>query len=114
MTERGLSARTVRYAHVVLKCATQQAVRWRLLLENPADGLRVPQQVRNEMRSLTVEQARSLLRAAEGTKYGAVLAVALTTSMRPSEYLGLKWQDIDWTRQTVSIVRSIRRLNGKW
>jgi len=34
--------------------------------------------------------------------------------MRPSEYLGLKWQDIDWARQTVSVVRSIRRLNGKW
>jgi integrase len=114
MTERGLSARTVRYAHVLMKGAMQQAVRWRLLLENPADGLKVPQQVRNEMRSLTVEQARALLKAAEGTKYGAVLAVALTTGMRPSEYLGLKWQDIDWARQTVSIVRSIRRLNGKW
>ena len=28
--------------------------------------------------------------------------------------MGLKWQDIDWTRQTVSVVRSLRRLNGKW
>jgi len=114
MTELGLSARTIRYAHVLMKGAMQQAVRWRLLLENPADGLKVPQQVRNEMRSLTVEQARVLLKAAEGTKYGPVLAVALTTGMRPSEYLGLKWQDIDWARQTVSVVRSIRRLNGKW
>ena len=76
MIERGLSPRTVRYAHVLTKCAMQQAVRWRLLLENPADGLKVPQQVRNEMRSLTIEQARALLKAAEGTKYGAVLAVA--------------------------------------
>jgi integrase len=114
MTERGLSARTIRYAHVLMKGAMQQAVRWRLLLENPADGLKVPQQVRNEMRSLTIEQARALLKAAGGTKYGPVLAVALTTGMRPSEYLGLKWQDIDWARQTVSVVRSIRRLNGKW
>ena len=57
----GLAARTIRYAHVLMKGAMQQAVRWRLLLENPADGLKVPQQVRNEMRSLTVEQARVLL-----------------------------------------------------
>jgi integrase len=83
-------------------------------LENPADGLKVPQQPRNEMRALTVDQARTLLKAAQGTKYGPVFAVALTTGMRPSEYLGLKWQDIDWTRQTASIVRSIRRLDGKW
>lgn len=114
MTKRSLSARTVRYVHVVVKSAMQQAVRWRLLLENPADGLRVPQQVRNEMRSLTIEQARVLLKAAERTRYGPVFAVALTTGMRPSEYLGLKWQDIDWARQTVSVVRSIRRLNGRW
>jgi len=114
MTERGLSARTVRYAHVVVRSAMQQAVRWRLLLENPADGLKVPQQQRKEMRALTVDQARTFLKAAEGTKFGPVLAVALTTGMRPSEYLGLKWQDVDWARQTISIVRSIRRLNGKW
>jgi integrase len=92
MNEGGLSPRTVRYAHVLMKCAMQQALRWRLLLENLADGLKIPQQVRNEMRSLTIEQARALLKAAEGKKYGPVLAVALTTGMRPSEYLAPKWQ----------------------
>ena len=48
MSEQGLSARTVRYAHVVVKSAMQQAVKWRLLIENPADGVKV-QQLRNEM-----------------------------------------------------------------
>jgi integrase len=92
----------------------RQALQWRLLLENPADGVKVPQQPRNEMRALTLEQARVLLNVAMTTPYGPVLAVGLTTGMRPSEYLGLKWQDIDWARQTVSVVRSIRRLNGRW
>jgi integrase len=114
MIERGLSARTVRYAHVVLTSAMRQALQWRLLLENPAEGVKMPQQPRNEMRALTLEQARALLNVALTTPYGPVLAVALTTGMRPSEYLGLKWQDIDWARQTVSVVRSIRRLNGRW
>ncbi len=62
------------------------------------------------MQALTVEQARTLLNLALTTPYGPVLAVALTTGMRPSEALGLKWQDIDWGRQTISVVRSIRRL----
>src|SRR5438034_7164358 len=52
MIERGLSPRTVRYTHVVLRSAMRQAVQWRLLLENPADGLKLPQQSRNEMRAL--------------------------------------------------------------
>ena len=97
MGERDLSARTVRYTHVALKSAMQQALQWRLLLENPAIGVKVPQQPRNEMRALTIDQARTLLKFALNTKYGPVLAVALTTGMRPTEYLGLKWQDIDWT-----------------
>lgn len=114
MMERGLSARTIRYTHVVVRSAMRQALQWRLLLENLADGVKVPQQPRNEMQALTVEQARTLLNIALTTPYGPVLAVALTTGMRPSEYLGLKWQDIDWGRQTISVVRSIRRLNGRW
>jgi integrase len=97
MTERGLSSRTVRYTHVVLKSALRQALQWRLLLENPADTVKIPQQLRGEMRSFTVEQAQTFLKAALATPHGPVLAVALTTGMRPSEYLGLKWQDINWT-----------------
>lgn len=114
MIERGLSARTVRYTHAVLRSAMRQALRWRLLLDNPVDGVKTPQPLRGEMRSLTVEQAQAFLRAALVTPHGPVLAVALTTGMRPSEYLALKWQDLDWTRQTVSVVRSVRRLDGRW
>jgi integrase len=113
MIERGLSARTVRYTHVVLRFALRQALQWHLLFENPAGGVKPPQQVRSEMRVLTVGQARTFLRTAQTTRYGPVLAVALTTGMRPSEYLALKWQDIDWARQTVSVVRSVRKLNGR-
>jgi len=114
MLEGGLSARTVRYTHAVLRSALRQALQWRLLLENPVDGVKIPQQLRGEMRSLTVEQAQAFLRAALATQHGPALAVALTTGMRPSEYLALKWQDLDWTRQTVSVVRSVRRLDGRW
>lgn len=78
MIERGLSARTVRYTHAVLRSAMRQALQWRLLLENPADGVKVPQQPRNELRALTLEQARVLLNVALTTPYGPVLAVALT------------------------------------
>lgn len=114
MIKRGLSPRTIRYTHAVLRSALRQALQWRLLLDNPVDGVKIPQQLRGEMRSLTVEQAQAFLKAALATPHGPVLAVALTTGMRPSEYLGLKWQDLDWSRQTVSVVRGVRRLDGRW
>jgi len=64
MIERGLSPRTVRYTHAVLRSALRQALQWRLLLETPVDGVKIPQHIRGEMRSLTVEQAQAFLRAA--------------------------------------------------
>jgi integrase len=84
MIERGLSARTVRYTHVVLRSALRQALQWHLLLENPADGIKLPPQPRSEMRALTVQEARTFLKAALDTPNGPVLAFALTTGMRPS------------------------------
>jgi integrase len=114
LIDRGLSSRTIRYTHSVLRSAIRQAIRWRLLLQDPTDGAQLPRLGRREMRVLTAEQSRMFLSAALKTHYGPVLAIALTTGMRPSEYLGLKWQDIDWDRETVSVVRTLEKVRGVW
>ena len=114
MIERGLSSRTVRYTYSVLRSAMRQAIRWRLLIQDPTDGAQLPRLGRREMRVLTAEQSRVFLSAALKTHYGPVFALALTTGMRPSEYLGLKWQDIYWDRGTVSVVRTLERSAGSW
>jgi integrase len=112
MIGRGLSARTVRYTHSVLRSAIRQAIRWRLLAQDPTDGAQLPRLRRREMRVLGAEQSRAFLSAALKTHYGPVFTIALTTGMRPSEYLALKWQDIDWERGTVSVVRTLEA--GLW
>ena len=114
MIERGLSARTVHYTHAVLGSALRQAVKWHLLAQCPADGVQLPRLVKREMRVLSAEQARMFLKIALGTIYGPVFAVAMTTGMRPSEYLGLKWQDIDWDQGTVSVSRTLGRGTRGW
>jgi len=103
MMGRGLSPRAIRYTHAVLRSTMRQALNWRLLQESPVDGLKLPQQSRREMQALTVEQVRIFLKAALATPHGPALAVAVATAMRPSEYLGLKWQDVDWVRQTSTL-----------
>ena len=114
LVNRGLSSRTVRYTHSVLRSAMRQAIRWRLLLQDPTEGAQLPRLGRREMRVLNIEQARIFLEDALKTHYGPVFAVALTTGMRPSEYLGLKWPDIDWERGTVGVVRTLEKVKGSW
>lgn len=95
MTARGLSARTVRYAHAVLGSAFAQAVKWRLVAVNPMEAVDLPKQQREEMQVLTAEQSRTLLARAAETRHHAIIATALATAMRPSEYLALRWSDLD-------------------
>jgi integrase len=66
------------------------------------------------LRVLTAEQSRRFLENAMQTAYGPVFAVALTTAARPSEYLALKWQDINWERGTVSVARTLEKVSGGW
>ena len=114
MFERGLSARTIEYTNAVLESAFRQAVRWRMLAEDPCAGVDLPRVKRKEMEALSVEECRRFLAVAEESEWYALFALALTTGMRPSEYLALKWSDIDWQRGAASVSRTIQVSGSAW
>jgi site-specific recombinase XerC len=49
MQERGLSARTVRFTHAVLRSALQQAVKWKLIPQNSALSVDLPLRRQNAL-----------------------------------------------------------------
>ncbi len=55
-----------------------------------------------------MDECRRLLAAAREKEWLSSYALALTTGMRPSEYLALKWSDSDWQRGAASICRTIQ------
>ncbi|HWZ30751.1 MAG TPA: tyrosine-type recombinase/integrase [Bryobacteraceae bacterium] len=114
MFDRGLSARTIEYTNAVLQSAFRQAVRWKMLIEDPCVGVDLPRMKRREMEALSVEECRRFLAAARETEWFALYALALTTGMRPSEYLALKWGDIDWQRGAASVCRTIQHSKAGW
>lgn len=115
MSDRGLSPRTVQGTHWVLNAAFRQPLQWEMILEVPTKGLKLPRIRRREMRVFSVEEAKTFPKVALPTMYGTLFAVAVTTGMRPSEYIGLKWQDIDWERGTASVKRTLRKgPTGQW
>ena len=114
LLDGGLSARTIRYAHAVLRSALKQAVHWKLLLANPADLVDLPRQTRRGLGVLTVRQARAFITAIAGHPYEALFALAMTTGMRPSEYLALTWADVDLEPGTLSVSRTLECYKGGW
>jgi integrase len=116
MLKNGLSPRTVRYAHAILSSALKQAVKWQILAINPASMTDLPQNHRKEMKALSPKEAQRFLNAARDDKWYAVFSLAITTGMRPEEYLGLQWKDIDFKKATATIQRALvwKRKGGGW
>ncbi len=108
LLDRELSARTIRYTHAVLFSALRQAVRWKLLLTNPAEEVYLPRQSRRRFTVFDVEQARRFIASISGHKYEVLFALAITTGMRPSEYLALTWSDFDLERGAVSVSKTLQ------
>lgn len=107
MQGRELSAKTVRYAHVVLSSAFKQAVKWRMLSHNPADVVELPRITRKEMKYLSPGEAVKFLEVAAEDRWAVIFNLALTTGMRPEEYLALQWKDVDLEREQVTIRRAL-------
>ena len=114
MFGRELSARTIEYTNAVLESAFRQAVRWRMLAEDPCAGVDLPRTKRREMNALSLEECRRFLSVAKESEWYPLFALALTTGMRPSEYLALKWSDIDWQRGAASVSRTIQVSGSAW
>jgi integrase len=114
MRRRGLSPRTVRYTHAVLRSALNQARRWKLLTQNPAIEMPLPRAERNEFRVFTPEEAQRFAAACREDSKALLFLIALTTGLRPSEYLALRGGDFDPVRSTLTITRTVERSKGSW
>jgi integrase len=116
MQERGLSSRTVQYTHAVLSSALKQAVKWGMISQNPAALVELPRKERKEMLALSQAEAARFLTAAAEDRLGFLFAFALTTGLRPEEYLGMQWKDVDLARGVVTVQRTLvwRPRLGGW
>lgn len=107
MRERGLGPRTIQIVHNILNRAFNQAVKWRVMVSNPAQFADRPKQVRREMQALGPEQAARFLETARDDRYFLYFALALDTGARPSEILALQWKDVDFEQGRVAIQRTL-------
>jgi integrase len=104
---KGLSPRTVQIVHNILNSALKQAVKWRILQQNPAQYVDRPKQVRKEMAALSPEEAMLFLAVAKEDTHFLYFSLAIDTGARPSELLALQWSDIDFVQKKVTIQRSL-------
>jgi len=108
----GLSPSTIRRVHATLNNAMKQAVRWQLISQNPCEHVTIPKLVKKEMRALNEDEAVRFMNSCACDQYGVMFRFMLLTGCRPGEAFGLQWHDLDFTKQEVSIRRTLTRKGG--
>lgn len=114
MTDRGLSPKTIRNTHGVLHNALMQAVDWGKLYRNPAELVNLPRQAKKEMQVLTKEEAIQFINTLANSRWEALFSLLITTGMRPGEALALKWRDIDFEGERVTVNRTLTSIGANW
>ncbi|MBQ8966845.1 site-specific integrase [Ruminococcus sp.] len=107
--EKQLSARTILHHHRVLSDILQNAVYDGLIIVNPCSRVRAPRVQQKEARYLDEEQAMQLLikvNEKADKPFDVLIPLLLLTGMRRGEACGLEWQDIDFEKNLIHIMRS--------
>lgn len=106
-----LSARTILHHHRVLHKALREAEKLGLISRNPADLVDPPKPQKRIPATLTLEEAERTLELVRGTYLYIPTLLAIATGARRGEIMGLRWEDVDLERGTVSIRQELLRVN---
>ena len=113
LKDKSLSPRVVRGVHTLLHNCLEQAVAERLILANPAQGCKLPQLEKREMKILPQEKIGMYLAEAERRGLLAAFYLELTTGLRRGELLALQWTDLDIENRTLAVTKQVNRINGE-
>ncbi|MEJ7569018.1 MAG: tyrosine-type recombinase/integrase [Gaiellaceae bacterium] len=111
--EGGLSPRTVRYIHTILRKALSDAVRWGIVTRNVADSADPPStraaevSARKSRTFWNEQQVERFLGEAKQHRLHAAFHLATTTGMRRGEVLGLRWRDLDLDGQRLRVEQTL-------
>ena len=108
----GLSPKTLTNMRNLLHMALDQAVKNKLIKENPIEGVRLPKNVQREMRVLSREEQDRLIKAARQAPEPAAFGIIfdLFTGLRLGELCGLRWKNVDMEQGLFRVCETRNRL----
>jgi integrase len=118
MAEQGYKTTTIYQTRITLYNMLEFAKENDVILSNPCK-----KSVKSDMGkpsekkvALTIDEQRKFLMAATGQSYENQYKFTLQTGLRTGELVGLKWDDIDFGKRTVTISRTMeyRYKVGEW
>ena len=110
-----VSASSVIHYHANIHKALKYAVKLDLISSNPADKIERPKKERFMANFYDADEVNRLFEISKGTKLEIPILFGAFYGMRRSETLGMKWDAIDFERDTITIRHTLTTvaLDGK-
>ncbi|MBP1045993.1 site-specific integrase [Enterococcus sp. BWM-S5] len=107
----GLSAKTIHCIINILKSGVRKAVLEGLLVKDPCVSVILPRLKKTSVSALTRIEQECLERVAWQDAECSPVILSLYTGMRIGEISALRWQDIDFTANVISIKHTLQRIS---
>lgn len=110
-----VSASTVIHEHANIHKALKYAVKMDLIPYNPADKVERPKKQKYIADYYRLEELEQLFEATKDHPYSLLIQITAFYGLRRSEALGLKWDAIDFERDTITIRHIVTnaKIDGK-
>ena len=116
MADQNFAKGTIKLARVALNGMFEQARKNKLIKENPLSDVTIPNGAGKRQRSSLTRQEQGLVLEYVGnyaSRFYTLYALALCTGMRQGELLGLRWQDIDFSKRVIHVTGTLTKLAAK-
>lgn len=101
VTDKMISPQVIEKIHTLMKSALNQAVTWGYLQTNPATNITLPKTKSQPREVWTPDQAQSAIDLCDDPILRLAMLLALGCSLRIGEILGLTWDCVDITEESI-------------
>lgn len=105
MEDNNLTTATHNRHLAMLASMFNKGIQWRLVVDNPARGIKPLRENGARLRFLDQDEIRRLL-AAASERFRPILTVALHTGMRRGEIMHLQWSEVDLRNRVLRVCES--------
>lgn len=115
LNKKGYSRNTVELVSVVLSGMYKQAVKNKIIRENPVPLATLPRiEEKKEPRVMTLDEQRTFMEYSKDIYLNDLFELALSTGMRSGELRGLQWKDIDFKNKLIHITGTLVYVNNDY
>lgn len=114
--ENGLSQRSVKEISLLLKAILRDAVLVGDIVKNPAENIAVPKKKKTNAKQdnfIDADDLKILMTEIKGHVLESLITVTLFYGLRRSEVLGLRWQAVDFGKNTITIEHTVVKVRSK-